>query len=91
MYEDYFPPLESGLTPPTLVVTVIMRNERVLPEAVIAFCHRYGATSEQSEGLCFWIVYEDKPKRAWPMTQASLKGSADKDGYIKCESYASNE
>ena len=87
MYKDFFPPLEGGITAPTPVVAVITRNERVRPEAVIAVCHKYGATSQQSEGLCFWVVFEDEPRRAWPMTEACVRNSVDKDGYIKCESY----
>ena len=91
MYKDFFPPLEGGITAPTPVVAVITRNERVRPEAVIAVCHKYGATSQQSEGLCFWVVFEDEPRRAWPMTEACVRNSADKDGYIKCVSYAPND
>jgi hypothetical protein len=87
MYKDFFPPLEGGLTPPTPVVAVITRNERVRPEAVIRVCHSFGATSHQSEGLCFWVVFEDEPKRAWPMTEACVRSSVDKDGYIKCDSW----
>lgn len=87
MYKDFFPPLERGLTAPTPVVAVVTRNERVRPEAVISVCRRYGATSQQSEGLCFWVVFEDEPRRAWPMTEACVRSSVDKDGYIKCESY----
>src|SRR3989344_4231480 len=66
MYKDFFPPLPIGIVSPTPVVAVITRNERVRPEAVIAVCHKYGATSQQSEGLCFWVVFEDEPRRAWP-------------------------
>lgn len=87
MYKDFFPPLEGGMTAPTPVVAVITRNERVRPEAVISVCHKYGATSQQSEGLCFWIVFEDEPRRAWPMTEVCLRNSVDKHGYIKCASY----
>ena len=87
MYKDFFPPLPIGIVSPTPVVAVITRNERVRPEAVIAVCHKYGATSQQSEGLCFWVVFEDEPHRAWPMTEACVRNSADKDGNIKCESY----
>jgi hypothetical protein len=91
MYKDFFPPLERGLVAPTPVVAVITRNERVRPEAVIAVCRRYGATSQQSEGECFWVVFEDEPRRAWPMTEACVRSSVGKDGYIKCESYAPHE
>lgn len=87
MYKDFFPPLPTGIRPPTPVVAVITRNERVRPEAVISVCHRYGATSQQSEGLCFWVVYEDNPKRAVPFTREGLRASVDEHGYIKCESY----
>ena len=87
MYKDFFPPLEKGIIAPTPVVAVITRNERVRPEAVIFVCHRYGATSQQSEGLCFWVVFEDEPRRAWPFTKRGLDRSVDEDGYIKCESY----
>lgn len=87
MYKDFFPPIEGGIKPPTPVVAVITRNERVRPEAVIAVCHNYGATSKQSEGLCFWVVYEDEPRRAWSFTEKGLRSSVDKDGYIKCNSY----
>jgi len=91
MYKDFFPPIEGGITPPTPVVAVITRNERVRPEAVMAVCHRYGATSEQSEGLCFWLVYEDEPRHAWSCTEIGLRLSVDKDGYIKCGSYNPDE
>jgi hypothetical protein len=87
MYKDFFPPLEGGMTAPTPVVAVITINERVRPEAVISVCHRYGATSQQSEGECFWIVFEDEPRRAWPMTEACLRSSVDADGYIKCKTH----
>lgn len=87
MYKDFFPPLPIGIVPPTLVVAVITRNERVRPEAVISVCRRYGATSEQSEGECFWVVFEDDPRRPVPMTEACVRSSVDQDGYIKCESY----
>lgn len=87
MYKDFFPPLEGGLTAPTPVVAVVTINERVRPEAVISVCRRYGATSQQSEGECFWVVFEDEPKRAWPMTEACLRSSVDSEGYIKCKTY----
>ena len=75
MYKDFFPPLPMGVVSPTPVVAVITRNERVRPEAVISVCHRYGATGQQSEGLCFWVVFEDEPRRAWPMTEACVRSS----------------
>ena len=87
MYKDFFPPLEGGLMAPTPVVAVITTNERVRPNAVISVCRKYGATSQQSEGECFWIVFEDEPRRAWPMTEACLRSSVDADGYIKCQGY----
>ena len=91
MYKDFFPPLENGITAPTPVVAVITTNERVRPEAVISVCHKYGATSQQSEGVCFWVVYEDEPRRAWSFTEKGLRSSVDKEGYIKCDSYEPNE
>lgn len=91
MYRDYFPPLERGFTPPCKFVAVVTTNERVRPEAILAVCERYGATSIQSEGKCFWIVYEDEPKRAWPFTEKALRCSVDSDGYIKCDSYARDD
>ena len=91
MYKDFFPPIEGGVTPPTPVVAVVTRNERVRPEAVIRVCHGYGATSYQSEGLCFWVVFEDEPRRAWSFTETGLRSSVDDDGYIKCHSWTPNQ
>lgn len=88
MYKDYFPPLEGYVDAPCSFVAVITRNERVRPEAVVAVCERYGAASQQTEGKCYWIVYEDEPRRAWPFTQEALRASVDAEGYIKCDSYA---
>jgi hypothetical protein len=82
MYKDFFPPLEGGITPPATAVVVMQHDERVRPEAVIAACHRHGALSRQSEGLCFWIVFEDNPRRARPFTEEGLRSSVDEEGYI---------
>ncbi len=91
MYKDFFSPLTGGVVSPTPVVAVLTRNERVRPEAVMAVCHRYGATSQQTEGLCFWIVFEDDPRQAWPMTEGCIRSSVDGDGYIKCEGYKQDD
>jgi hypothetical protein len=87
MYKDYFPPLEGGVEAPTPFVAVVTVNERVRPEAIMAVCEQYGATSQQSEGKCFWLVFEDEPRRPWPFTEKGLRASVDPDGYIKCHSY----
>lgn len=87
MYKDYFPSLEGGVEPPCTFIAVITRNERVRPEAVLSVCERYGATSQQSEGKCYWVLFADEPKRPWPFTESALRAEADKDGYLKCDSY----
>jgi hypothetical protein len=87
MYKDYFTPLEGGVKPPCTFIAVITKNERVRPNAVLTTCERYGATSEQSEGKCYWILFEDEPRRPWSFTEEALRLSTDEDGYIKCDSY----
>lgn len=84
MYKDFFPDANG----PVEHVAVVTRNERVRPEAVIACCKSFGAVSEQSEGTCFWIVFEDEPGRAWPFTQEGLRTeAAGNNGYVQCQSF----
>lgn len=87
MHADYFPPLDPAMTPPTKTVCVISTTDEVTPEEVIEACQRFGASSQQSEGLVFWVVFEDEPKTAQAFTERALRVEGRNDRLIRCRSF----